>query len=129
RVRYKVIENKREISSDEHEWNGEQIVFVAREGSVKNPRTGKDAQPRFLGAAGTESANDGADLEALADWLTRPSNALFARVQANRIWYHLMGRGLVDPPDDFRATNPASHPELLDALARDLVRHKFDARY
>src|SRR5437773_11834250 len=49
RVKYKVIENKREISSDEHEWNGEQIVFVARQGSVKNLRTGKDAQPRFLG--------------------------------------------------------------------------------
>src|SRR5256885_1266406 len=49
RVNYKVIENKREISSDEHEWNGEQIVFVARQGSVKNLRTGKDAQPRFLG--------------------------------------------------------------------------------
>src|SRR5216117_1025765 len=49
RVKYKVIENKREISSDEHEWNGEQIVFVARQGSVKNLRTGKEAQPRFLG--------------------------------------------------------------------------------
>ena len=129
RVRYKVIENKREISSDEHEWNGEQIVFVAREGSVKNPRTGKDAQPRFLGAGGAESAGGGGDLQELADWLTSPTNALFARVQANRIWYHLMGRGLVDPPDDFRATNPASHPELLDALAQDLVKHKFDARY
>jgi hypothetical protein len=129
RVRYKVIENKREISSDEHEWNGEKIVFVAREGSVKNPRTGKDAQPRFLGAAAAKNTGAGADLEALADWLTSPANTLFARVQANRIWYHLMGRGLVDPPDDFRATNPASHPELLDALARDLVKHKFDARY
>src|SRR2546430_13119767 len=49
RVKYKVIENKREISSDEHEWNGEQIVFIARQGSVKNLRTGKEAQPRFLG--------------------------------------------------------------------------------
>src|SRR5438876_798902 len=49
RLNYKVIENKREISSDEHEWKGEQIVFVARKGSVKNPRTGKEAQPRFLG--------------------------------------------------------------------------------
>src|SRR5207247_117462 len=83
RVKYKVIENKREISSDEHEWNGEQIVFVARQGSVKNLRTGKEAQPRFLG----------------------------------------------DPPADFRATNPASHPALLDALAEDFVKHKFDVRY
>src|SRR5207247_2102940 len=44
-------------------------------------------------------------------------------------WYHLIGRGLVDPPDDFRATNPPSHPGLLDALSRDLVKHHFDARY
>ena len=158
RVNYKVIENKREISSDEHEWNGEQIVFSAREGSVKNPRTGKEAQPRFLGEGNSSapqptlglskggepasahprevhlpgekrggSAPD--ELEALADWLTSPTNTLFARVQANRIWYHLMGRGLVDPPDDFRATNPASHPALLDALADDFAKHKFDVRY
>jgi hypothetical protein len=54
---------------------------------------------------------------------------LFVRVQANRIWSQLMGRGLVDPPDDFRATNPASHPALLEALAQDFVKHKFDVRY
>ena len=166
RVKYKVIENKREISSDEHEWNGEQIVFVARQGSVKNLRTGKDAQPRFLGdplisrrAGEAEKANEPGsnpsqagerasarphdvppsagdrrgsppdELEALANWLTSSTNALFARVQANRVWYQLMGRGLVDPPDDFRATNPASHPALLDALAEDFVKHKFDVRY
>jgi hypothetical protein len=166
RVNYKVIENKREIGSDEHEWNGEQIVFLARKGSVKNLRTGKEAHARFLGdptpprlgvasrhaneptlnpsqggerdrertyelplpvAVSGEPAPD--ELESLATWLASPTNTLFARVQANRIWSHLMGRGLVDPPDDFRATNPASHPELLDALAQDFVKHKFDARY
>ncbi|PYL00887.1 MAG: hypothetical protein DME19_03605 [Verrucomicrobia bacterium] len=166
RVKYKVVENKREISSDEHEWNGEQIVFLAREGSVRNPRTGRDARPRFLGATDSldhqpqkmeravlrppssnrnkrrgedtppspSETRDGSGqqddfLESLADWLTSPNNTLFARVQANRIWFHLMGRGLVDPPDDFRATNPASHPELLDALAQDFVKHRFDVRY
>jgi hypothetical protein len=135
RVNYKVIANNREIGSDEHEWNGEQIVFIAREGSVKNPRTGGTAQPRFLGDAVPIAQGAGRDtgsgdaLEALADWITSPTNRLFARVQANRIWSQLMGRGLVDPPDDFRATNPASHPELLDAMARDLVRHQFDMRY
>src|SRR5439155_6968257 len=138
RVSYKVIENKREISSDEHEWNGEQIVFRARQGSVKNPRTGKPAEPRFLGqpASVTDHPSPTTDrqeapetLDALAQWITSPNNPFFARVQANRIWYHLMGRGLVDPPDDFRATNPASHPELLDALARDLVEHRFDMRH
>ena len=143
RVSYKVLENKREISSDEHEWNGEQIVFIASEGAVKNPRTGKNAQPRFLGETvplmqhATRSSESAArtsvevpdELEALANWLTSPTNTVFARVQANRIWSYLMGRGLVDPPDDFRATNPASHPALLQALAQDLVRHHFDLRY
>src|SRR6266542_3601769 len=128
-VSYKVLENKREIGSDEHEWNGEQIVFIAREATIKNPRTGRDARPRFLGVAQAGLPTGQDPLEALADWLTGPNNPLFARVQANRIWFHLMGRGLIDPPDDFRATNPASHPALLDALARDLVKHRFDLRH
>ncbi len=130
RIDYKVIENNRDISSDKHEWKGEQIVYLARHGSVVNPRTGKPAQPRFLGMAtrSTGSSTTGDDLEALADWMTGTNNLWFARVQANRIWSHLMGRGLVDPPDDFRATNPASHPALLDALAADFINHHFDVR-
>lgn len=129
RVGYKVIQNNREISSDEHEWNGEQVIFAKNSGAVRNPRTGTDAVPRFLGAKENPlAANDDA-LNALAKWLTSPENKLFAQVQANRIWFQLMGRGLVDPPDDFRATNPASHPELLERLAEDFVAHKFDVRY
>jgi hypothetical protein len=103
---------------------------------VNNPRTGQPARPRFLGVApetgappGAPGTNDEADLEALARWLTRPGDTWFARVQANRVWSFLLGRGLVDPPDDFRATNPASHPELLEALAQDFVKHRFDVRY
>src|SRR5204862_4457178 len=83
-------------------------------------RTGKDAAARFLG----EQASAGDDL---AVWLTM--SRTFARVQVNRIWYQLMGRGLVDPPDDFRATNPASHPQLLEALTDDFIKHKFDVRH
>jgi hypothetical protein len=129
RVGYKVIDNKREISSDEHEWKGEQVVFVSHQGTVKNPRTAKEARPRFLGATDMSLGSDRDYLEELAVWLTSPKNSLFARVQVNRIWSQLMGRGLVDPPDDFRATNPASHPALLDALANDFIRHRFDVRY
>jgi hypothetical protein len=127
RVGYKVIENKREIGSDKHEWKGEQVVFASRDGQVTNPRTGRAAQPRFLGDRAKTVPGDDPLLEA-ARWVTSAENPLFARVQANRIWYHLMGRGLVDPIDDFRATNLPSHPALLDALAADLVRHKFDLR-
>jgi hypothetical protein len=120
RVDYKVIENKRDIGSDQHEWKGEQVIYPARTGTFKNLRTGQDALPRFLGE------HSGAP-DQLALWLT--TNNMFARVQVNRIWYHLMGRGLVDPPDDFRSTNPASHPQLLDALAEDFVNQNFDTRY
>ena len=57
------------------------------------------------------------------------NNNLFARVQANRVWFHLMGRGLVDPVDDFRATNPASHPALLNELGGELVKSGYDLRH
>ena len=58
---------------------------------------------------------------AVADWLVRPDNPFFARAMVNRIWYHLMGRGIVEPVDDFRESNPAAHPALLEALAKDFV--------
>src|SRR5205823_14205824 len=98
--------------------------FISQAGAVKNPRTGKDAPPRFLGVAEPLSGDVDDPLAALANWLTSPKNSLFARVQVNRIWFQLMGRGLVDPPDDFRATNPASHPALLDELAAEFINHK-----
>jgi hypothetical protein len=64
----------------------------------------------------------------LARWLTSPENPWFARHQANLIWAQLMGRGLVEPVDDVRATNPPTNPALLDALAGYLVEHNFDRR-
>ncbi len=127
RVDYKVLENRYRDGLDKHAFEGEQVVFPALKGEVKNPRLGKDAAPRFLGRP--QPVNEGQDrLEELATWLTSPENKLFARVQANRIWYHLMGRGIVDPIDDFRATNLPSHPELLDELTADFVKHGYDLK-
>ncbi len=127
RVQYRVLENNKRDRLDSHEFVGEQVVVMARDGEVKNARTGKDAAPRFLGA---DAVGDDADrLEALAVWLTSAENPRFAKSQVNRVWFHLMGRGIVDPIDDFRPTNPPSHPALLDALAKDFVAHKFDLRY
>jgi hypothetical protein len=65
----------------------------------------------------------------LADWLTAPDNPFFARNLVNRFWAYYLGRGLVEPVDDLRATNPPSNPELLDALAEDFVRHRFDLKH
>lgn len=129
RVNYKILENKRRDNLDTHEFVGEQIVYMARTGEVTNARTARPAQPRFLGGPARD-LEDGQDrLEALAVWLTSPTNERFARAQINRIWFHLMGRGLVDPMDDFRPTNPPSHAALLDALAGDFAAHGFDLRY
>ncbi len=128
RVDYKVLENRYRDGLDKHAFEGEQVVFTALKGEVKNPRIGKDAAPRFLGRV--EPIGEEQDrLEELAIWLTGAENKLFARVQANRIWYHLMGRGIVDPIDDFRATNLPSHPELLDEMTADFVSSGYDLKH
>ena len=127
RVDYKEINNTRLDKSDKHEFIGEQIVQLAKEVSLVNPRTGDLAKPKLLGADNIESGKN--ELEAAAQWMTSAQNPLFAQAQVNRIWSHLMGRGLVDPVDDFRLTNPASHPELLKALAAEFVQSGFDMRH
>jgi hypothetical protein len=129
RVDYKIIENRRTDKNDSHEFVGEQIVYEKPSGEIKDPRGGdKAVQPKLLSTSGAIA--DGQDrLDALAAWVTSPRNPYFAKAQVNRIWFHLMGRGLVDPIDDFRPTNPASHPALLDRLAQDLVEHHYDVRY
>src|SRR5262249_27761827 len=67
--------------------------------------------------------------ELLADWVTRADNPFFAKVAVNRLWHHLFGRGIVEPVDDFRDSNPPCNPELLDALAADFVAHHFDVKH
>lgn len=127
RVDYKVLENNRADGLDKHEFNGEQIVFLRREGSINNPRTGKPATPRFLGAAAPSLGKNADPLNELAAWLTAQPN--FARAQVNWVWFQLMGHGIVDPIDDFRPTNPPSHPALLDQLAADFRKHNHDLRH
>ena len=65
---------------------------------------------------------------ALADLVTAADNPFFARATVNRLWFHLLGKGIVDPPDDFRDSNPSANDALLDALAKDFVDHKFDMK-
>ncbi|MFO1092376.1 MAG: DUF1553 domain-containing protein [Planctomycetaceae bacterium] len=124
---YKVLENRRQDSNDKHELSGEQIVFLNDDGALKDPRSGQPREPRLLGA-NDPLAGDADRLESLATWVTAPENPWFARTQANRIFAQLFGRGLIDPVDDLRATNPAVYPELLDWLAAELAAHKFDQR-
>ncbi|MBY0525081.1 MAG: DUF1549 and DUF1553 domain-containing protein [Gemmataceae bacterium] len=129
RVDYRILENNRKDRLDAHEFDGEQIVLMAREGEVKHPRSGDAMRPLFLGAP-TPRFGDSADrLTALADWVARSDNPFFARTQVNRIWHHLMGHGIVDPNDDFRASNPPVNGPLLESLSKDFVEHKFDLRH
>jgi hypothetical protein len=94
----------------------EEFFFAGTRGSVKHPVTGAEMTPRPLfGEAPAADSHDDSR-EALAAWITSPENHLFAQVMANRVWADLMSRGLVDPVDDFRATNPPSNGPLLKAL-------------
>jgi hypothetical protein len=102
---------------------------MARAGEVIHPNTGEVLRPRFLGADTPSFGPEADRLQALADWVARPDNPFFARAQVNRVWYHLLGRGLVEPNDDFRATNPPVNAPLLDALSKDFVAHRFDLRH
>ncbi len=111
-----------------NEFAGDQVVLVAKKDEVKNPTTGQVVTPKFLGAEELTGDATTQRLTSLANWLTSPENELFAKSQTNFIWYHVMGRGLVDPIDDFRLTNPASNPPLLDALSSDFIASGFDVR-
>ncbi len=128
RVQYRILENNRRDRIDKNEFDGEQIVYMAESGEVNHIVAGKPSPPRFLGEDPDRFEPQLDRLQQLAQWLTRPDNEQFARAQVNRIWSQMMGRGIVDPVDDFRSTNPPSHPQLLDALARDFVDQGFNLR-
>lgn len=103
---------------------------------TKHPRTGETVLPHALGTSPLPSKGEGPAVRGLpgdrrivlADWMTSPKNPWFARNLANRMWAHFLGRGLVEPIDDVRDTNPPSNPELLDALAKHVVDTKFDVK-
>ena len=123
RIDYRVLENNRRDRLDKHEFDGEQIVFLQRNGGLKHPRTDEVMRPRLLGDE--RAAREGDPLRTLADWIADPANAYFAKAQANRVWFHLFGRGLVEPNDDFRVSNPAVNGPLLDELAKRFAASGF----
>src|SRR5213592_4406789 len=87
-------------------------------------------KPQFLFAACAAPVPDGPQRrDALAEWLTSRDNPFFARSIGKRMWRYFMGKGIIDPVDDIRASNPPSNPALLDALEKDFVAHAFDLRH
>lgn len=107
---------------------GDIIVYPARTGEINHPRLNAPLAPRPLDGQPLplDSAQDRRHY--FADWLVSPDNPFFARAVVNRVWKNFMGRGLVESVDDIRDANPPSNPELLAALTRDFVEHRFDVK-
>lgn len=132
------------------------VISLGPRGEVTHPRTGEPAVPRIPGVRFlTSNLKPVAELARVqttkrnaseflriplhakpvdgrvefANWLTTPGNPYFAKAIVNRLWKAMMGRGLVEPADDLRATNPATHPELLNRLAQDFEKHDYNIRH
>ena len=106
----------------------ERIVFNSGGGEVANPVTHQAAKPKFLG--GEEPDTSGKDRrEILAKWLASPSNPYFAKNLANIVWAHFLGKGIVDPVDDVRISNPAANPELLETLGQKFQEYHYDFKH
>jgi hypothetical protein len=103
------------------------MVEISNRGEVTHPYTGQPAVQRLPGKRFLADGEDGR--MQVAKWLTDLANPYFARSMANRLWRSMMGRGLVEPVDDLRSTNPPTHPQLLDALTADFVKHDYDLRH
>ncbi|QDU92473.1 DUF1549 and DUF1553 domain-containing protein [Lignipirellula cremea] len=110
---------------------GEPVTPTFLGGEVLNePELPKDVKdPRLFPAGKMPPKPHFSRRDQLAEWITSPDNPFFARAVANRIWGQFMGKGIVDPVDNLSDNNPASHPELLDALAKSLVEHDFDLKW
>jgi hypothetical protein len=105
------------------------LVYSDRSGEVIQPRTGKVMVPKVPGMPAPIIPAGKDRRTVLAEQITSAGNPFFARSTVNRLWFHLFGKGIVDPPDDFRDSNPSANDELLDALARDFVAHNFDVKH
>jgi hypothetical protein len=114
-IQRKDINNIRRDNLDTHEINGDEIIYLSGQPELVQPRTGAMMEPKPPRGPKLELRDDPDALDDLAAWLTR-NNRQFARNMTNRVWFHLLGRGIVDPVDDFRDSNPPSNPALLDAL-------------
>ncbi len=107
----------------------DRIYHRTGEAQAKHPKTGEMLKPTGLGGEPLDVSPHEDPRQALVAWMSHPDNPFFAKALVNRYWKHFFGRGLVDPEDDMRVTNPASNPALLDALAKDFIEHDFDLKH
>lgn len=113
---------------DARNGNGARTLFIADRGDLIQPRTGKPRPPAPLDGKSIESDSPEDRREALAKWLTAPDNPYFTRSIANRVWANFFGRGIVEPVDDLRVSNPASNEQLLEEIASHLVENNYDLK-
>jgi len=108
--------------------NGEQALVSFGGNDLPHPRGGEAVATHALGAAAADFSHVSDRRRVMADWLTADQNPFFAKAIANRLWAHYFGRGLIEPIDDIRETNPATNPALLDALASHMRDVKYDLK-
>jgi hypothetical protein len=134
-IERKQVDNMPRDKLDSHVITGDEIISMAEKPAVLfHPGRSKFIVAKGLGQALQFAPNDkdcvlgDQPLERLAHWIAK-DNRQFARNMANRIWAHVMGRGIVDPPDDFRVSNPPSNPELLEYLTDQFIAHGYSTRW
>jgi len=110
------------------EWK-EEIVYPDYKLTLRDPRTRQPVAPRLPGAALVQPGPEEDPRVQFAAWLTAPENPWFARNIVNRIWFWLLGRGIIHEPDDLRPTNPPTNPELLAFLEHELLTHHYDLKH
>ncbi len=132
-IDYEIVENKRKDKFDKHQFRGEQKVKLVALDKLdpkivlKHPRTKKPPKPGLLERDAPPLTSFNRRLEEMAQWVISHPN--FARVQANRIWFNMTGRALIEPVDDVRDTNPASNPALMKMLEHELRDSDHDPRH
>ena len=110
------------------EWK-EEIVYLDFKASLRDPRTRQAVPPRVPSGEPVKIGPEEDPRSRFADWLTAPGNPWFAANAVNRIWFWLLGTGIVSEPDDMRPTNPPTNPQLLAYLEKELVDSHYDLRH
>lgn len=117
------------LGSAQQNQGGRLAIFSRTSGTVQNKKTNQPAPFKALDAKPIEVSRYDDPRQKLVDWMVAKENPFFARAVANRYWAHFFNKGIVDPLDDMRITNPPSNPELLDALAKELIDNKFSLKH
>jgi hypothetical protein len=109
---------------------GSEVIYERRDGGeVQHPKSGQNVVPAFPVSHSGKIDHPTVRRQALADWITAPENPFFAKSLVNRLWSYFLGKGIIDPVDDIRSSNPPSNAELLDALTADFLKSGFDMKH